>query len=64
MLALWKSETDYALKLGDGLTEIFHNRFVVPDWGALRFDLHVPVPATLEDRSDYLEVYLETILII
>jgi DNA/RNA endonuclease G (NUC1) len=48
------------LKLGDGLTDIVHNRFVVPDWGALRFDLHVPVPATLGDRSDYLEVYLET----
>lgn len=55
-----KTETDYALKLGDGLTDIVHNRFVVPDWGALRFDLHVPVPATLGDRSDYLEVYLET----
>ncbi|MEG4445304.1 DNA/RNA non-specific endonuclease [Microcoleus sp. AT9_B5] len=37
-----KSETDYALKLGNGLTEIVHNRFVVPDWGALRFDLHTP----------------------
>jgi DNA/RNA endonuclease G (NUC1) len=37
-----KSEIDYAVKLGSGLTEIVHNRFVVPDWGALRFDLHTP----------------------
>jgi DNA/RNA endonuclease G (NUC1) len=55
-----KDETDYAFKLGDGLTEIVHNRFVVPDWGALRFDVHVPIPARLDDRDDYIEVYLET----
>ncbi|MBO0351521.1 DNA/RNA non-specific endonuclease, partial [Phormidium pseudopriestleyi FRX01] len=55
-----KDETDYAFKLGDGLTEIVHNRFVVPDWGALRFDVHVPIPARLDDRNDYIEVYLET----
>ncbi|MDC0835934.1 DNA/RNA non-specific endonuclease, partial [Geitlerinema sp. CS-897] len=36
-------QTDYALKLGDG-DKITHNRFVVPDWGVLRFDLHVPEP--------------------
>jgi DNA/RNA endonuclease G (NUC1) len=33
---------NYALRLGAGLNEITHNRFVVPDWGVLRFDLHVP----------------------
>ncbi|PPT05015.1 hypothetical protein CKA32_004457 [Geitlerinema sp. FC II] len=36
-------QTDYALKLGDG-DKITHNRFVVPDWGVLRFDLHAPTP--------------------
>ena len=34
-------QTNYALKLEDGQS-ITHNRFVVPDWGNLRFDLHVP----------------------
>lgn len=29
------------MKLKDGDT-ITHNRFLVPDWGVLRFDLHVP----------------------
>jgi large repetitive protein len=35
------SQPNYALKLeaGDSIT---HNRFVVPDWGVLRFDLHAP----------------------
>ncbi|MEG4854765.1 DNA/RNA non-specific endonuclease [Microcoleus sp. B5-D4] len=38
-----KSEPDYAFKLGsNGVKDIVHNRFVVPDWGALRFDLHTP----------------------
>jgi hypothetical protein len=32
---------NYALKLGGGQS-ITHNPFLVPDWGALRFDLHVP----------------------
>lgn len=36
-------QTNYALKLKAG-ESIIHNRFVVPDWGALRFDLHVPNP--------------------
>ena len=37
------SEPNYAFKLDSkGVTEIVHNRFVVPDWGALRFDLHAP----------------------
>ncbi len=34
---------NYALRLSSGgLNEITHNNFVVPDWGALRFNLHVP----------------------
>ncbi|BAZ45557.1 hypothetical protein NIES4102_25810 [Chondrocystis sp. NIES-4102] len=32
---------------------VVHNRFVVPDWGALRFDVHVPNSATGE-----IKVYL------
>ncbi|GAB1539092.1 hypothetical protein NUACC21_17570 [Scytonema sp. NUACC21] len=54
------AQTNYALKLGDGLNEITHNRFVVPDWGALRLDVHVPVPSRLDDMDDYIQVYLET----
>lgn len=44
------SKPNYALKLGgtDGLTEIVHNPFVVPDWGALRFDLSVPKSSLLQ----------------
>jgi DNA/RNA endonuclease G (NUC1) len=33
------AQSNYALQLNDG-DSITHNRFVVPDWGALRFDLH------------------------
>ncbi|MCC3426568.1 MAG: DNA/RNA non-specific endonuclease [Microcoleus sp. PH2017_01_SCD_O_A] len=37
------SEPNYAFKLETSkVKEIVHNRFVVPDWGALRFDLHAP----------------------
>jgi DNA/RNA endonuclease G (NUC1) len=51
-----KSETDYAFKLGaNGVQEIVHNRFIVPDWGNLRFDVHAPV------RSGNLKVKLETL---
>ncbi|MEG4866944.1 MULTISPECIES: DNA/RNA non-specific endonuclease [unclassified Microcoleus] len=35
------TEPNYALKLTSG-DSITHNRFVVPDWGTLRFNLHVP----------------------
>ena len=50
-----KSETDYAFKLGaNGVKEIVHNRFVVPDWGNLRFDVHAPV------KKGNLNVTLET----
>jgi DNA/RNA non-specific endonuclease len=34
-------ESNYALQMNAG-DSITHNRFVVPDWGVLRFDLHVP----------------------
>lgn len=34
-------QPNYALRL-EGNQNIIHNRFVVPDWGALRFNLHVP----------------------
>lgn len=33
-------ESNYALQMNAG-DSITHNRFVVPDWGVLRFDLHV-----------------------
>ena len=38
-------ESNYALGLSSG-DRIAHNRFVVPDWGVLRFDLHVPNSST------------------
>ena len=39
------NESNYALKLSnDGAKQVTHNRFVVPEWGTLRFDLHVPNP--------------------
>lgn len=37
------SQPNYAIELGAG-ESITHNPFVVPDWGVLRFDLHVPNP--------------------
>ena len=37
------AQPNYALKLTSG-DSITHNRFVVPDWGTLRFNLHVPNP--------------------
>jgi DNA/RNA endonuclease G (NUC1) len=52
-------QPNFALKL-DGGDSITHNRFVVPDWGALRFDVHVPTPARLNDKDDFIQVYLET----
>ncbi len=51
-------QPNYALKLNSG-ESITHNRFVVPDWGNLRFDVHVPKPARLDDKDDYIQVYLE-----
>ena len=39
------SQPNYALKMDDD-DSIVHNRFIVPDWGALRFDVYVPNPGT------------------
>lgn len=36
-----ESNSNYALKLED-TQSIIHNRFIVPDWGALRFNLYAP----------------------
>jgi DNA/RNA non-specific endonuclease len=41
-----------ALKLGGKLNEISHDPFVVPDWGALRFDLHIPKIGGVSQLSD------------
>ncbi len=35
------NKPNYALKLGKG-DKITHNRFVIPEWGSLRFNLFVP----------------------
>ena len=37
------AQPNYALRLTSD-DSITHNRFVVPDWGTLRFNLHVPNP--------------------
>lgn len=40
-----ENQKNFAVKLGDGNpTGYIHNPEIVPDWGVLRFDLHVPVP--------------------
>ncbi|WP_181243781.1 DNA/RNA non-specific endonuclease [Chamaesiphon polymorphus] len=44
-------QPNYAIELNGG-DSITHNRFLVPDWGALRFDLHVPDPA-IDDNTGY-----------
>jgi DNA/RNA endonuclease G (NUC1) len=65
-------QPNYALKLNSG-ESIVHNRFVVPDWGTLRFNLHVPEEqlnsgrtvvltwqdASGNDVSSPFEIYLE-----
>jgi DNA/RNA endonuclease G (NUC1) len=54
-----ESEPDYALKLDNNLESVTHNRFVVPDWGALRFDLHVDNPdAASASQNSAVRVYL------
>lgn len=43
------------------LTEVIHNPFVVPDWGTLRFDLHVPKAQEFDPNTpitDKLKVYI------
>jgi DNA/RNA endonuclease G (NUC1) len=50
----------FALKLGGTTNEITHNRFVVPDWGVLRFDVHAPdISDTFDDNSNYLTVWIK-----
>lgn len=51
------AQTNFALKLGDGLSEVTHNQFVVPDWGVLRLDIHVPQSSL--NNGGRLKVYLE-----
>ena len=51
-----ETQPNYALKM-DGGDSIVHNRFVVPDWGSLRFDLHTgDIPKT---STNNLRVTLE-----
>jgi len=45
-----QTKPNYALKLESGKS-ITHNRFVVPEWGNLRFDLHVPEAELKRGRS-------------
>ena len=45
-----RTQPNYALKLESGKS-ITHNRFVVPEWGNLRFDLHVPEAELAQGRS-------------
>jgi hypothetical protein len=53
------SQSNYALRLKDG-DNITHNRFVVPDWGTLRFDLHVPNPDLSTDSlKNAVRVYID-----
>ena len=51
------AQTNYAVKL-EPEDVITHNRFVVPDWGALRFNLHVPEPANPTDQTSFVSVAL------
>ncbi|NJO93190.1 MAG: DNA/RNA non-specific endonuclease [Hydrococcus sp. RM1_1_31] len=57
------NKPNYALRLegygGNGNDSIVHNRFVVPDWGVLRFDLHVDNPDNASDpQNSVVRVYL------
>ncbi|MEG3927823.1 DNA/RNA non-specific endonuclease, partial [Microcoleus sp. T3_D1] len=51
-------QPNYALKLNSG-ESITHNSFVVPDWGVLRLDLHVPESSL--NKGGRLKVYLEEV---
>jgi large repetitive protein len=51
--------SNYAIELGGG-DSLVHNNFVVPDWGALRFDVHVPNPnETNNSQTDVLRVFID-----
>jgi DNA/RNA endonuclease G (NUC1) len=51
-------QPNYALKLNSG-ESITHNSFVVPDWGVLRLDIHVPESSL--NKGGKLKVYLEEV---
>ena len=46
----------FELKPNDVIT---HNRFILPETGALRFDVHVPKPAALNNLNDYITIELQ-----
>ncbi|NJL83355.1 MAG: hypothetical protein HC890_11165 [Chloroflexaceae bacterium] len=48
---------NYALELNPS-ESITHNRFVVPDWGVLRFDLHVPDVEPASEGS-FLRIFIQ-----
>ena len=52
------AQHNYALELSSG-ESITHNRFVVPDWGVLRFNLHVP-NLSLAPINDKLNISIKT----
>ncbi|NJO63026.1 MAG: PKD domain-containing protein [Richelia sp. RM2_1_2] len=52
------SPNNYALKL-EADQAITHNRFVVPDWGVLRLDIHIPESSL--NNGGRLKVYLEEV---
>ncbi len=52
------SFSNYALELKGG-DRITHNRFVVPDWGALRFNIHLPQEAA--NKHNKLKVTLKDV---
>jgi DNA/RNA endonuclease G (NUC1) len=51
------NKPNYALLLNPG-EKITHNNFIVPEWGGLRFNIHVPEPATESDQSSFVRVVL------
>ena len=51
------NQPNYALKL-DGEESVTHNRFIMPDWGALRFNVFAPQPADDSDFDSVIKVWL------
>lgn len=52
-----EEQPNFALRM-DGGDSIVHNRFVVPEWGSLRFDVHVPEVSDPNDQSNNIKVFL------
>ena len=52
-----EEQPNFALKM-DGGDSIVHNRFVVPDWGALSLKVHVPKPSEPTDQSNFITITL------